>query len=87
MTGFMFCHFSSVDTCKICAECGKGLEFGTNEAFVMYIKTWLGGISKIIKLVFRQYGCFKHRYSTEGEKFKKMVCLHSKTEVTREKNS
>ena len=39
--------FSTADTCKHCAKCGKGFKIGTNEAYNINIKITLGGISKI----------------------------------------
>ena len=43
----MTVYFSTADTCKNCAKCGKGFKIGTNEAYNMKIKIRLGGISKI----------------------------------------
>ena len=40
-------HNSTADTCKNCAECGKGFKIGTSEAYNIKIKIRLGGISKI----------------------------------------
>ena len=39
--------FSTADTCKNCAKCGKGFKIGTNETYNIKIKIRLGGISKI----------------------------------------
>ena len=36
-----------MDTCKNCAECGKGLKIGSDEAYDIKIKIRLDGISKI----------------------------------------
>ena len=38
---------STADTCKNCANCGKGFKIGTNEAYNIKIKIRLGDISKI----------------------------------------
>ena len=40
--------FSTADTCKNCAKCGKGFKISRNEAYNMKIKIRLGGISKIL---------------------------------------
>ena len=40
--------YSTADTCKNCAKCGKGFKIGTNEAYNIKIKIRLGGISKIL---------------------------------------
>ena len=43
-----FCRiFSTADTCKNCAKCGKSFKICTNEAYNIKIKIRLGGISKI----------------------------------------
>ena len=39
--------YSTADTCKNFAKCGKGFKIGTNEAYNIKIKIRLGGISKI----------------------------------------
>ena len=65
-------------TCKNRTERGKGLESSTNEAFILWIEKLNWGISKTLFVC--QCGYFKHRYSTEGKKFKKIICLHSKDE-------
>ena len=39
--------YSTADTCKNCAKCGKGFRIGINEAYNMKIKIRLRGISKI----------------------------------------
>ena len=40
--------YSTLDTCKNCAKCGKGFKIGTNEAYNIKIKIRLRGISKIL---------------------------------------
>ena len=40
-------YYSTADTCKNCAKCGKGFKIGTNEAYNIKIKIRVGGISKI----------------------------------------
>ena len=39
--------YSTADTCKNWAKCGKGFKIGTNEAYNIKIKIRLGDISKI----------------------------------------
>ena len=39
--------YSTADTCKNCAKCGKVFKIGTNEAYNIKMKIRLGGISKI----------------------------------------
>ena len=46
----VFTRFSTADTCKNCAKCGKGFKIDTNEAYNIKIKIKLGGISKIFCL-------------------------------------
>ena len=41
------CNYSTADTCKKCAKCGKGFKIGTNEAYNIKIKIRLRGTSKI----------------------------------------
>ena len=47
LTNMAWTAFSTADTCINCAKCGKGFKFGTNEAYNIQIKIWLGGISKL----------------------------------------
>ena len=55
-------YFRTADMCKNCAICGKGFKIGTNEAFNIKIKIWLGDISKI----------FRQRHFTEEEILEKV---------------
>ena len=44
-------HFSTADTCKNCAKCGKGFKIGTNEAYNIKIKLGLGTFRKFSAFV------------------------------------
>ena len=41
-------NYSTADTCKNCAKCGKGFKIRANEAYNIEMKISLGGISKIL---------------------------------------
>ena len=71
--------FSTADTCKNCAKCGKGFKIGTNEAYNIKIKIrLLGAFRKFSALFSRQYGCLRQRYSTEEEILEKYFHLTSR---------
>ena len=69
---------STADTCKNCAKRGKGLKFGTYEAFTLQIKIELGAFKNFSLFVCMPIWLLQTQVFHWSEKFKKIICLHSK---------